>query len=185
MEHSPRKSKAKEEQTRLLNEHKDVVKAEAAEVRAELWLAVAEDGLEDVAVRAHAAHVSLVIPGNGGRWKASPRAAFPPIPPRCIPSKKVKSEALKCGESHALVAAIDEQEDACDDCGACEKSGWSGNTDADGLDLPDDEFDYADFVAREFGGKSSKQALTSNVWWWVALVLLIVLVGAALLPVFR
>jgi len=33
MEYSPRKSKAKEEQTRLLNEHKDVVKAEAQSLR--------------------------------------------------------------------------------------------------------------------------------------------------------
>lgn len=73
---------------------------------------------------------------------------------------------------------------ACDDCGACAKSGWSGDTQADGLDLPDDEFDYDDFVAREFGGKSSKQSLTTNVWWWVALVLLLILVVGALLPMF-
>lgn len=64
---------------------------------------------------------------------------------------------------------------ACDDCGACAKSGWSGDTHADGLDLPDDEF----------GGKSSKQPLNTNLWWWVALALLLILVVGALLPVFR
>ncbi len=73
---------------------------------------------------------------------------------------------------------------ACDECGACEKSGWSGDTHADGLDLPDDEFDYDDFVAREFGGKSSKQAAVSNMWWWMALALLIAFGLAALMPLF-
>lgn len=71
---------------------------------------------------------------------------------------------------------------ACDECGACAKSGWSKNTTADGLDLPDDEFDYDDFVAREFGGKSSKQPLTTNIWWWAALALLLAFALAALMP---
>jgi len=73
---------------------------------------------------------------------------------------------------------------ACDDCGACAKSGWSGDTHADGLDLPDDEFNYDDFIAREFGGKNSRQPLTANLWWWVALALLIIFIIGALLPVF-
>lgn len=72
---------------------------------------------------------------------------------------------------------------ACDDCGACAKSGWSGNTHEDGLDLPsgyggdDEEFDYDDFVAREFGGGGRpKRSGISSTWRWVALVLLIILV---------
>lgn len=73
---------------------------------------------------------------------------------------------------------------ACDDCGACAKSGWSGDTHEDGLDLPDDEFDYEDFVAREFGGRGSRQTSTSNVWWWVALGLLLILVAGAMMPLF-
>lgn len=73
---------------------------------------------------------------------------------------------------------------ACDQCGACEKSGWSGDTHADGLDLPDDEFDYDDFIAREFGGQKSKKTPTSSLWWWVALALLIAFALAALLPLF-
>ncbi len=46
---------------------------------------------------------------------------------------------------------------ACPGCGADEKSGW--NPDAhiqDGLDLPDQEFNYEDFVKEEFGGGSSR-----------------------------
>lgn len=75
---------------------------------------------------------------------------------------------------------------ACNDCGACAKSGWSGDTHADGLDLPDEEeFNYDDFIAREFGGKSSKQSATNNLWWWVALALLLILVLGAVIPAFR
>ncbi|MBE2282302.1 MAG: hypothetical protein IAE77_02435 [Prosthecobacter sp.] len=71
---------------------------------------------------------------------------------------------------------------ACDDCGSCEKSGWSGNTHADGLDLPDDEFDYDDFIAREFGSNPARKTGVSNLWWWVALALLITFVLMALMP---
>ena len=91
---------------------------------------------------------------------------------------KPPGQCPACGEWVPRGAA------ACDDCGACAKSGWSGDTHADGLDLPDDEFDYDDFIAREFGGKSSKQPLTAKIWWWVALALLIVFVIGALLPIF-
>ncbi len=91
---------------------------------------------------------------------------------------KPPGQCPACGEWVPRGAA------ACDDCGACANSGWSGDTHADGLDLPDDEFDYDDFIAREFGGKSSKQPLTANLWWWVALALLIIFMIGALLPLF-
>ena len=61
---------------------------------------------------------------------------------------------------------------ACPECGACDKSGWSGDADADGLDLPDDEFDYDKFVADEFGG-SPKPAGMSWLWWVAAVALLL------------
>jgi YD repeat-containing protein len=35
----------------------------------------------------------------------------------------------------------------------------------DGLDLPDEEFDYEDFVAREFGHRTSKAIRIR--WYWV------------------
>ena len=63
---------------------------------------------------------------------------------------------------------------ACDDCGACAKSGWSGDTHADGLDLPDEDFDYDEFVAREFGGENGhklKIPHVNNTWRWIALIL--------------
>jgi hypothetical protein len=92
---------------------------------------------------------------------------------------KPPGQCPACGEWVPRGAA------ACNDCGACTKSGWNGDTHADGLDLPDDEFNYDDFVAREFGGQSPKQPLTTHLWWWVALVLLLIFVVGALLPLFR
>ena len=66
---------------------------------------------------------------------------------------------------------------ACGDCGACARSGWKDNAEVyDGLDLPNDEFDYDSFIAEEFGGKPVVKKVTANPWWWVALILLVVLV---------
>ena len=56
---------------------------------------------------------------------------------------------------------------ACPECGADEKSGWKPDAHIqDGLDLPDQEFNYQDFVREEFGGsseKSRKQILLAAV----------------------
>lgn len=90
---------------------------------------------------------------------------------------KPPGQCPACGEWVCKGAA------ACEECGACEKSGWSGNTEADGLDLPDEDFDYDDFVAREFGGRESKKPQIANIWWWAALLVLLALVLGALLPV--
>lgn len=70
---------------------------------------------------------------------------------------------------------------ACDSCGACSKSGWSGEADYDGLDLPDDDFDYDEYLQREFGADSQGRRRSLPWWWLVAVVLLIVLVIQALL----
>ena len=78
---------------------------------------------------------------------------------------------------------------ACSECGACEKSGWRANADAtDGLDLPDEDFDYDDFIAREFGRKSERrigEGRLSRVWWWAAVAVLVALVGGFLISVLR
>jgi hypothetical protein len=75
---------------------------------------------------------------------------------------------------------------ACHDCGACPKSGWNlDEASYDGTDLPDDsaDFDYDDFIAREFGsgGKRSNSKHRSRTglhpfWRWVALLLLVLFV---------
>jgi zinc-ribbon domain len=60
---------------------------------------------------------------------------------------------------------------ACPECGADEQTGWSEQTRYDHLDLPDQEFDYDDFVRREFGGKKPTPAGISWFWWLVAMAL--------------
>ena len=61
---------------------------------------------------------------------------------------------------------------ACPECGADEQTGWSDEARVDGLDLPDENFDYNDFVKREFGGKSPVPRghplvlVGSGGWWW-------------------
>ena len=64
---------------------------------------------------------------------------------------------------------------ACPECGADEKTGWSEAAKYDGLDLPDENFDYNEYVEREFGGKPVPQGIPW-FWWLIALVLVVVFV---------
>lgn len=76
---------------------------------------------------------------------------------------------------------------ACDECGACAKSGWKAHAGVyDGLDLPgdEDEFDYDDFVAREFGGKEKFKPPIPVFWWWVGIVLVIAMGWALMTGMF-
>jgi hypothetical protein len=66
---------------------------------------------------------------------------------------------------------------ACPECGSCEETGWSEAATTGGLDLPDEEFDYNDFVKKEFGDKTPKPHGISWIWWVVGLVLLAILLG--------
>jgi hypothetical protein len=72
---------------------------------------------------------------------------------------------------------------ACPECGADEETGWSERAQAQRLGLPDDEFDYDEFVKEEFGegerqrglGRASQRLKPRGVrWlWWVVGVLLL------------
>lgn len=70
---------------------------------------------------------------------------------------------------------------ACDDCGACAKSGWKADADIyDGVDLPDDDFDYDDFIQREFGNASrSRPGISKQTFWRIvaAIVLGVMILG--------
>lgn len=50
---------------------------------------------------------------------------------------------------------------------------WEQDHSADGLDLPDDDFDYDDFVAREFGTKPHLKIGIKWYWWVLAIIALI------------
>jgi hypothetical protein len=73
-----------------------------------------------------------------------------------------------CGET-VVVGAL-----ACPECGADHRSGWREDSETyDGLDLPESDFNYDEFVAQEFGGRSSRGAGLRLVWWIAAIVVLI------------
>ena len=75
---------------------------------------------------------------------------------------------------------VPERARACPECGADEKTGWSERARYDELGIPDDSFDYQDFVQREFGGKKPKR---QSGWLWFIVVLLLLL--AFTLPFLR
>jgi len=63
---------------------------------------------------------------------------------------------------------------ACPGCGADEKTGWSDETVTEGLGLPDEDFDYEEFVKREFGaGKKNPVPHGIHWFWWVVAVAII------------
>jgi len=59
---------------------------------------------------------------------------------------------------------------SCPGCGADEKTGWSDSAHADNLGIPDDNFDYNEFVKFEFGASPKPQGI-HWLWWLTALLL--------------
>ncbi|PAW66089.1 MAG: hypothetical protein B9S38_14150 [Verrucomicrobiia bacterium Tous-C4TDCM] len=56
------------------------------------------------------------------------------------------------------------------------KSSWHQESTAEGLHLPDEDFDYDDFVAREFGRKPHRRIGIKWYWWLTALILLVLII---------
>jgi hypothetical protein len=66
---------------------------------------------------------------------------------------------------------------ACPECGADERSGWSEDADAERLGLPDDKFNYDEFVKEEFGAaRNVRPRGISWMWWLVAIGLLLAMI---------
>jgi hypothetical protein len=61
---------------------------------------------------------------------------------------------------------------ACPACGSDETTGWSEAAASDGLDLPQEDFNYDDFVKQEFGSKSPVPRGIHWFWWVIAAVLI-------------
>ena len=69
---------------------------------------------------------------------------------------------------------------ACPECGADHNSGWKEDAyNEDGLDLPDNEFDYDDFVKREFSGHAKPSGM-KVIWWITAIVVLGIFIWMAM-----
>jgi hypothetical protein len=65
---------------------------------------------------------------------------------------------------------------ACPECGSDEQTGWSDRAHADRLGIPDDEFDYDEFIKEEFGEKKEGRAGPGAIgwlWWAVAVIILL------------
>jgi hypothetical protein len=76
-------------------------------------------------------------------------------------------------------AEVPRRAKACPECGACEKSGWSENRYLDGLNLPDENFNYEDFTARELG-RRPKQTGKQRFWLIVAIIVIVSMVWLTL-----
>ena len=77
-----------------------------------------------------------------------------------------------CPECGALVPP---NARACPECGSDEKTGWSDRSQGQRLGLPDDEFDYGEFVKEEFGEERTSRVKPRGIrwlWWLLAVVLL-------------
>lgn len=72
---------------------------------------------------------------------------------------------------------------SCPQCGSCSRSGWGDEIGYDGLDLPDDsaDFNYDDYVSREFSGPEGKPKSDLTLWQWVGLILVVIMILATLL----
>ncbi len=70
-------------------------------------------------------------------------------------------------------AEVPDTAKACPECGSDGETGWSAEAQTGGLDLPDEEFDYDDYVKREFEGEGIKPRGVRWYWWLVAVGLLV------------
>lgn len=70
-------------------------------------------------------------------------------------------------------AEIPEHARACPECGSCEETGWSDGAQSQRLGLPDEDFDYEDFVKREFDTPQHRHPPVRKFWRAVALFLLV------------
>lgn len=69
---------------------------------------------------------------------------------------------------------------ACPECGSDEKTGWSENAQGQRLGLPDEEFNYDEFVKEEFGSERQRPQVRPRgipwLWWAVALALVVIFI---------
>jgi hypothetical protein len=64
---------------------------------------------------------------------------------------------------------------ACPECGSDEETGWAEDAHAGSLGLPDEDFDYREFVAREFRGEGRAVRRMRRVRWIAAGLLILML----------
>ena len=55
------------------------------------------------------------------------------------------------------------------------KKSWEQDNACDGLDLPDDDFDYNELVSREFGHPPHRKLGVKWYWWLLGVALLVLM----------
>ena len=66
---------------------------------------------------------------------------------------------------------------ACPECGADHNSGWREDAHTyDAVDLPDEDFNYDEFVQQEFGSSAKPRAI-KTIWWITALLIIIAFIA--------
>ena len=99
------------------------------------------------------------------------------ICPTCGSDAEVGSPCPGCAPGKAKSAGFAQKRSA--------RKPLRKNHHLDGLDLPEDDFDYDDFVAREFGKKPHARLGLKAYWWWLGLALLLLLAAGSLRGFFR
>jgi uncharacterized membrane protein YvbJ len=61
----------------------------------------------------------------------------------------------------------------CPECGSDENTGWSEDSYASGLDLPDENFNYDEFIENEFGQKKKIVPRGIHWFWWIVAVVIV------------
>ena len=70
-------------------------------------------------------------------------------------------------------ALVPRKTKACPECGSDERTGWSESAYASNLGLPDENFDYGEFVKEEFHPGRAKPRGIHWLWWFTALLLVL------------
>lgn len=73
---------------------------------------------------------------------------------------------------------------ACPECGSDEKTGWSDDARADQLGIPTENFDYNEYIRREFE-EEKQQGNRKTLWIITAAVLVLLFVWFVVAPYFR
>lgn len=83
------------------------------------------------------------------------------------PDKMTPDVCPNCG------AEVKRNAKVCPDCGADEKTGWSETAYASSLGLPDESFDYDEFLKEEFSSGHARPRGIHWLWWFTAIVLIV------------
>jgi ribosomal protein L40E len=69
-------------------------------------------------------------------------------------------------------AEVPSRAKACPECGSDENTGWSEEARHSSLDLPNEHFDYDDYVEREFNDDKPVPRGIHWFWWLIAVLIL-------------